>query len=276
MSFWKNDSDGNGQAGPSLNFWQKPAEDKPARPSLDFWQKPQPDPQRPDLDFWQQPPQEDPPKIIKVYKEGEEIIIDFDEMEGLDFETLGSVQIKQADGKVSPTAGEHFVQLQSRDAGAGQIAEFFGIETSDLSGIGGNPTIGSAMLITLYSHSNLGDLAFDWWFDGRESSFTTYNDFSFFVISDGMVEKLANHIDVGSQGDTGWQTKVVEGLTANGEITLGFGVMNARDPLVDAFLYIDNIHAGDAPEIPFWWGDPGPEPIQIVGSFWNLEAEMPG
>ncbi len=99
-----------------------------------------------------------------------------------------------------------------------------------------NATNGSGISTTL--EVNAGDvITFSWSFDADD--YTPFNDFGFVVI-DGVATKLADISQVGSYNATGWATFTYV-ATADGPLTIGFGVMNTGDSGVDSHLLIDKL-----------------------------------
>ena len=99
-----------------------------------------------------------------------------------------------------------------------------------------NATNGSGINTVLEVHA--GDVVtFSWSFDADD--YTPFNDFGFVVI-DGVATKLVDISQVGSYNATGWATFTYV-ATADGPLTIGFGVMNTGDSGVDSHLLIDKL-----------------------------------
>ncbi len=113
-----------------------------------------------------------------------------------------------------------------------------------------NATDGSAIKTTL--SVTAGDvITFDWSFDADD--YLSYNDFAFVVIGDQVI-KLADIEDVGDYGSTGWATFTYN-VTATGDLTIGFGVMNTGDEALDSHLLIDNLEVNGSTVQSFESGD---------------------
>ena len=128
-----------------------------------------------------------------------------------------------------------------------EIESFLGLNAGDLDGLNGDATEGSAALIRLdFSTPVNADFQFDWNFLTNE--FTPdllYNDFSFVSVN-GTLEELADTNfptfvpSTGFSEETGIQTFTTSDPDSS-FVTIGVGVSDLIDPVVDSGLDISNL-----------------------------------
>lgn len=270
MSFWKSPAP---KSKASLaNFWDLPKAQEPA-PEAPQWKTPDAPPP-PVAPQWKSP--DAPDDIVGVDFKAPDIpltaleklhqgTLQFDNFDHFDWDSVGTVSIVGNFGAFTPTVGDAMAQLYATgDASAAQMEAFLGLASGALASLGlGNPTTGSAMLITLYTTAETVDMSFDWLFNATD--YLPYNDFGFFVGPDGNAVKLASVGDVGNHGDSGWQTYQQEILPLNGQFTLGFGVIDVGDMSGSPYLFIDNIQTE-----PSFWMQPSHDASGIGLDFWMV------
>ncbi len=184
-------------------------------------------------------------------------IIENGSFETGDFEgwnTIGDTSIETDSLGIFPTDGTYQALITNGDSDAGgsvvdsDLEEFLDLAPGSLDGlVGGDATEGSVIKQTFTVEA--GDVvSFDWNFLTNESTpNTTFNDTAFLNVN-GFTFELAdtgtNFVDApnvdqfNEQTDT--QTLTFSIATA-GTYTIGFGVVDVGDEIVDSGLAIDNV-----------------------------------
>ncbi len=185
--------------------------------------------------------------------------IDNGSFETADFEgwsTIGDTSIETDDLGIFPTNGTYQALITTGDSDAGgsvedsDLEEFLDLAPNSLDGLVGSDAFafeGSAIKQTFTVEA--GDIvSFDWNFLTNEGTpSTTFNDTAFLNV-DGFTFELAdtgsnfvNAPDVdGFSEQTDTQTLTFAIATA-GTYTIGFGVVDVGDGIVDSGLAIDNV-----------------------------------
>jgi Ca2+-binding RTX toxin-like protein len=121
-----------------------------------------------------------------------------------------------------------------------------GLTSGSLDGLGnGNATVGSAIKQTVTVSAGT-QLSFDWNFLTNEGTPTSFNDFGFVSIVSNTLDTLANtNSSFGFSPtifneETGFDTFSYTFQTA-GTFTLGIGVVDVGDTVVDSGLLVDNL-----------------------------------
>jgi len=139
---------------------------------------------------------------------------------------------------------------------ASDLETFLGLAPGSLNGLGnGDATEGSAIKQTFSAQA--GDvLSFDWNFLTSEpDEEVTFNDFAFVsLLSLETLADVASSTFVSSQSilfslETGFQTFSVV-IPADGIYTLGLGVVDVDDDIVDSGLLIDNVKLTSSTPVP--------------------------
>ena len=188
------------------------------------------------------------------------------------FRTIGNTSIETADFGSGPSEGTFQALLTNGVSDSGgsvvtsDIEEFLDLAPGLLDGLGnGDVTEGSAIKQTFTADA--GDiLTFDFNFLTNEDATSLFNDFAFFTVNPFTLE-LADTTDPTSLDDplgsanfsaaTSFETVSVA-ISAPGTYTLGFGVVDAGDSIVESGLLLDNIQLTST--------GIGTEPISIEGS----------
>ena len=154
-----------------------------------------------------------------------------------------------------PTGGDQMVVLEASGAfedPSREISTFLNVSAAAIpaDSDGSSPKDGAAMKSTLSVKA--GDqISFDWVFDARDqitNGTQAFNDFAIFTVSGpngSEVFTLSDVRETGSFGASGWRTSTYQ-ATTDGEITLGFAVINDEishgdNALRNSRLMIDNI-----------------------------------
>ena len=170
---------------------------------------------------------------------------DFTSLEDLDF--LGEFSLVAAgssDGVVSQLEGEDrdFGLLQSRGVEAADIEDFLGLDPGTLNSLTAyTPTNGAVVKLTFPETAGLELIEFEWNFLNRESAVTTFDDFAFFVTSDGQIDVLSSSIEIGERGSSGWTISELMDFPDGAPEWIAFGVVNVQDRAVDAYLGVDQV-----------------------------------
>ncbi|MGD1910851.1 MAG: calcium-binding protein [Rivularia sp. (in: cyanobacteria)] len=168
------------------------------------------------------------------------------------WETIGDTSIETAEFGVIPTQGD-FQALLTTDFGSVSddiLENFLGLNSGDIDGIGnGDATQGSALRKTITVEA--GDvLSFDFNFLTNETTFDsdpeTFNDFGFVSIAPNSSSELA---DTGTFlisspteffEETDYDNFTFE-FSEAGTYTVGIGVVDSQDTIVDSGLLVDNL-----------------------------------
>ncbi|NES23854.1 MAG: hypothetical protein F6K41_34295, partial [Symploca sp. SIO3E6] len=171
-----------------------------------------------------------------------------------DWTTIGETSVETADFGSGPTEGTFQALVTSggvsvTDANLETFLEAAGGSLDDL-GIG-DATEGSAIQITFVAEA--GDtLSFDWNFLTDElDQAAIFNDFSFLTLTSPSGETSTSIITTrsstpvgtgvaGFDGETGFQTSSIP-ISANGTYTIGIGVVDVADAVVDSAILVDNV-----------------------------------
>jgi hypothetical protein len=168
--------------------------------------------------------------------------------------------------QVNPN-GNYMAQLNSNDISANALDAFFGLAVGTINSVvipgNGGVTDGAGIL---QGFSGLvGDKVAMYW-DYVARDYLDFNDTAFAVIitpSDSTVQLLSSigsgGIAVGTSGSSNWQ-KFEYTLPADGNYTIGFGVVNTGDTFLDAALFLDD-QAGQATH----HGVPEPTTMLLLG-----------
>ena len=169
------------------------------------------------------------------------------------WETIGNTSIQTSSFGSGPTKGDFQALLFNAQPTAFDLSIelFLGLPFGSLDGLGnGNATTGSAIKQTFTAQA--GDtLTFDWNFLTDEATPTVFNDFAFVSIAG--VDTLA---DTSSEFVSSLTPFVEETEFNNfsftfentGTYTLGLGVTNSVDTVVNSGLLVDNVNLASVPE----------------------------
>ncbi|NEO88647.1 MAG: hypothetical protein F6J87_31120 [Spirulina sp. SIO3F2] len=165
---------------------------------------------------------------------------------------LGTTTVRTASYGATPTDGNFQALLTNQGSGITDttIAAFLGLAPGQLDGLGnGNATAGSAIKQTVTVSAGT-QMTLNWNFLTNEGTPTVYNDFAFVAIAGtngtATVETLANtnssfqFSSTPFGEETGYQT-FSHTFTEAGTYTLGLGVMDVRDTVVDSGVLLDAI-----------------------------------
>ncbi len=165
----------------------------------------------------------------------------------LDWRTIGNTTIETATFGTSPTEGIFQALLSTGGATVpdSSVEAFLGLDLGSLDTLSGQDlTSGSAIQQTFTA--NAGDLlTFDWNFLTNESTPTFFNDSAFVSISslstlaDTTFPTFLSSLTPFSE-ETGFQAFSFA-VPSSGTYTLGIGVLDAVDTVVDSGLLIDNV-----------------------------------
>ena len=170
---------------------------------------------------------------------------DFTSMDGLSF--LGQfslIPLGSSDFPTSELDGEDrdFGLLQSRGSTAADIEVFLGLDPGTLNSLTSyTPTNGAVVKLTFPDTVGLELIEFEWNFLNTESAVFTYDDFAFFVTSDGQIGVLSSAIQIGGPGSSGWTVNEIMDFPDGAPEWIAFGVVNVTDTIVDAYLGIDQV-----------------------------------
>jgi hypothetical protein len=167
--------------------------------------------------------------------------------------TIGDTSVENEDLGVIPTSGL-FQALISNGIGTSatdsELESFLALTPGTLDNFGnGNATQGSAIQQTFTA--NEGDtLTFDWNFlTNEETPSSANNDFAFYTIdlnpagvelADTTSPDLLSTPAVNFIEETGYQTATIT-IPQSGTYTLGFGVVDTGDDIVNSGLLVDNV-----------------------------------
>lgn len=144
-----------------------------------------------------------------------------------------------AGGWIIAAHQSQMAQLNSGSTDAQSLDTFFGLQAGALEAAVFDVTNGAGIQQTFTGLA--GETVTQYW-DFVSRDYTGFND-SAFVVVNGAVTVLASiengGIEVGSYGHTGWQSFTYT-LPTNGTYTLGFGVVNTKDTILDGALFLDN------------------------------------
>ncbi len=164
------------------------------------------------------------------------------------WQTTGNTTIETASFGSGPTEGTNQALLTNGGASVSdtQLETFLGLTSGSLDGLGnGNATVGSAIKQTVTVSAGT-QLSFDWNFLTNESTPTSFNDFGFVSIVSNTLDTLANtNSSFGFSPtifneETGFDIFSHTFQTA-GTFTLGIGVVDVGDTVVDSGLLVDNL-----------------------------------
>ena len=154
--------------------------------------------------------------------------------------TSESSVVTGAGGWIIASSQSQMAQLNSGSTDAQDLDTFFGLQAGAIDGaVVGEVTNGAGIQQSFTGLA--GETVTQYW-DFVSRDYTGFND-SAFVVVNGAVTVLASiengGIVVGSYGHTGWQSFNYT-LPTNGTYTLGFGVVNTADTILDGALFLDN------------------------------------
>ncbi len=170
--------------------------------------------------------------------------------------TIGNNSIETADFGSGPTRGTFQALLTNAASRSdspvvdSELEEFLDLAPGVLDGLGnGDVTEGSAIKQTFTAEA--GDiLRFDWDFLTNETTpEDTFNDFAFFSLTPLTLEladtgeSFVSSLTPFSQ-ETGFQTESIA-ISEAGTYSLGFGVVDVEDDIIDSGLLIDNVRIGE-------------------------------
>ena len=168
------------------------------------------------------------------------------------WETIGDARIETSNFGVVPTDGEYQALLTNGSSSTfdpvpvDELEAFLGLNPGDLAELStGVVTEGAAMKQTVTVAAGT-TLTFDWNFLTNEGNSLTYNDSSFVTITDTTTDVLASATSplvispTLFERESGYET-FTHTFTTNGTFTVGLGVANVTDGVVDSGLLIDNL-----------------------------------
>lgn len=168
------------------------------------------------------------------------------------WKTTGNTSIETAAFGSGPTEGTFQALLSTGEPTVpdSSLESFLGLEAGSLDNLA-DATAGSA--IKQKFKANAGDiLTFDWNFLTNESTGTFYNDVAF--VSLGLLSELADTtfpILIDSltpfNQETGFQSFSYK-IPTSGTYTLGIGITDVRDTIVDSGLLVDKVKLTSVPE----------------------------
>lgn len=159
--------------------------------------------------------------------------------------TSESSVVTGAGGWIIAASQSQMAQLNSNFIDVQSLDTFFGLQAGAIDeAVIGNVTNGAGIQ---QSFTGLAGETITQYWDFVSRDYTGFNDSAFAVIN-GAVTVLASiesgGTEVGSYGHTGWQSFNYT-LPTDGTYTLGFGVVNTEDTILDGALFLDN-QPGDA------------------------------
>ena len=179
----------------------------------------------------------------------------------------GSVSASAGDSLVSPFDGSFSAKLTTQGTTAAGLASIMGISEATLEASNGGINATDGSLIYQSTYAEVGDsFTFNWNF--VEKDYVPYDDWAFYGISlNGAaadITKFASLATVGPGGGTtvnGWESLTVN-ITATGNYTFYFGIVNALDTALDSDLWIDGF-SGTGSLDPN--AIPEPAPLALMG-----------
>jgi hypothetical protein len=169
--------------------------------------------------------------------------------------TIGQTNIRGSGFGSGPTDGNRQALIRNGgdSVGVRRLENFLGLALGSLNSLGnGQTTQGSAIKQTF--SANAGDvLTFDWNFLTNEESNTTFNDFAFVAIAS--LQELADTATPSVSSvtnfarETGFKNFSYT-FASTGNYTLGLGVVDVGDTIVNSGLLVDNVNVKTVPE-PF-------------------------
>jgi hypothetical protein len=167
--------------------------------------------------------------------------------------TTGNASIQTSAFGSGPTEGTFEALLSTGDPTVPDFSleAFLGLAPGSLDNLGnGNATDGSAIRQTFLAEA--GDiLTFDWNFLTNEGTPSFFNDFSFVSLS--VLSELGDTTSIFMNSltpfnqETGFQTFSFT-IPTTGTYTLGLGVTDVADNIVDSGLLVDNVKLTSVPE----------------------------
>ena len=167
--------------------------------------------------------------------------------------TTGNASIQTSAFGSGPTEGTFEALLSTGDPTVPDFSleAFLGLAPGSLDNLGnGNATDGSAIRQTFLAEA--GDiLSFDWNFLTNEGTPSFFNDFSFVSLS--VLSELGDTTSIFMNSltpfnqETGFQTFSFT-IPTTGTYTLGLGVTDVADNIVDSGLLVDNVKLTSVPE----------------------------
>ena len=167
--------------------------------------------------------------------------------------TIGDTSIETSAFGSGPTEGNFEALLTNGSISIpdSAIESFLGLTSGTLDSLStNNVTEGSAIKQTFTAQA--GDIvSFDWNFLTFEFTPTFFNDFAFVSLSSTEVladtfSPFASSLSSFSE-ETGFNTFSFE-IPASGNYTLGLGVMDVEDTIIDSGLLVDNVSVETTPE----------------------------
>ena len=177
----------------------------------------------------------------------EDLNLSFETGDFQDFETIGVASIETADFGVTPTDGEFQALITTGDGASVSTSEletFLGLDAGDIESLdNGVPTEGSAIQLAPITIEAGQVLSFNWNFLTDEGTPSFFNDFAFVSIASPTELADTNSTFVLSASpfseETGYQSFFFES-PIDTTLTVGLGVVDVSDTVVDSGLLIDN------------------------------------
>lgn len=168
------------------------------------------------------------------------------------FTTIGDASIETAAFGTPPTEGNFQALITTGFSSVSDTAleNFLGLSPGAIDNLGnGNATEGSALELNTITVQAGDVVSFDWNFLTNEIAPENrlFNDFAFVSVTPTFLSELADTNSVIALSptpffeETGYQTFEYKFTTA-GTYTLGLGVVDVRDTLVDSGLLVDNLN----------------------------------
>jgi Ca2+-binding RTX toxin-like protein len=164
--------------------------------------------------------------------------------------TLGNASIQTAAFGTPPTEGnfQALITTASPAVSDAALENFLGLNAGAIDALGnGNATEGSALKLNTITVQAGEVVSFDWDFLTDEGTPSFFNDFAFVSITPALVSELADTSSVFALSptpfnqETGYQTFEYKFTTA-GTYTVGVGVVDVGDTVVDSGLLVDNLN----------------------------------
>lgn len=166
------------------------------------------------------------------------------------FTTIGNASIQTESYGTPPTEGNFQALITTGFPAVPDTAieSFLGLSAGAIDNLGnGNATEGSALKLNTITVQAGDVVSFDWDFLTNEGTPTFFNDFAFVSITPALVSELADTNSVFALSptpfneETGYQTFEYKFTTA-GTYTVGVGVVDVADTVVDSGLLVDNLN----------------------------------
>lgn len=167
---------------------------------------------------------------------------------GVEFEAIGVASVETADFGVTPTEGESQALITNDETGSvsdTELETFLNLDAGEIDNLGnGDATEGSAIKLAPVEVEAGQVLVFDWNFLTNEGTPSFFNDFAFVSIDSTSELADTNSPFVLSSNifgqETGYQSFFFQS-SADTTLSLGIGVVDVGDTVVDSGLLIDNL-----------------------------------